>query len=261
MSTYREILAALSPTHYWHFDETSGTTADDAVGSADGTYQGSPTLGATGLIAEGNAATFAGNKNVTVADDADFKNFTSISIAFVMNLSGSMSAGSGFMTHHETQPETTAGSWYFSYWSSWLFFGGGNGTANQEIAQAASFNTGQRYHVGMVYTGSVVRFYVDGAQVGPDQAISGVGGNVSTATVRLAGENPLGWFPGTMDELAYWKNTALTSANFTAMAGSLDNAPGGGGGNTDPDRFVWNATTSRWDAQLAHVMTGSGWFT
>lgn len=263
MPSYREVVEALSPTHYWRMDETSGATAADFLGTANGTYNGAPTLNASALIAEGAAVTFGGNKNITVADDATFKNLSSLSIAFTMNLTGSMNAGASFVAHHATHPDVTAGAWWFNYWDTWLFFGGGDGAASHEISQIMSFDTGARYHVGMAWTGSIARFYVDGSQVGADQAISGIGGGASTATVTLAGESLLGWFPGTMDELVYWKNTALTSANFTAMNDALDVAPGGGGGGggvpTDPDRFAWNASANRWDAQIGHVWTGSAW--
>lgn len=48
-SNYATKLAALSPTSRWDLDETSGTVADDAITTNDGTYVNSPTLNQTGV--------------------------------------------------------------------------------------------------------------------------------------------------------------------------------------------------------------------
>lgn len=63
--TYATEVAADSPLLVWHLDETSGTVADDAVGSLDGTYSGAYTLGQPSLIADGsggNAVSFTTGK-------------------------------------------------------------------------------------------------------------------------------------------------------------------------------------------------------
>ena len=49
--TYTSEVLADSPVAYWRLGEASGTTAVDETGSHNGTYVGSPTLGATGLLA------------------------------------------------------------------------------------------------------------------------------------------------------------------------------------------------------------------
>jgi len=49
--TYDAEVLADFPVAYWRLGETSGTVAVDEVGSNDGTYIGTPTLGVDGLLA------------------------------------------------------------------------------------------------------------------------------------------------------------------------------------------------------------------
>ena len=61
MSAYSDaVLATANLTHDWKLDETSGTSAADAVGSHPLTYAAGFTLGAPGLYHGGiTAVTFA----------------------------------------------------------------------------------------------------------------------------------------------------------------------------------------------------------
>jgi len=56
--TYASLVAADGAYAHWKLDESSGTTADDAIGSNDGTYVNAPTLAASGRV--GSAVTFNG---------------------------------------------------------------------------------------------------------------------------------------------------------------------------------------------------------
>lgn len=47
---YQSLVASYTPTFYFRLGETSGTTAVDAAGCQDGTYNGTVTLGVTGAI-------------------------------------------------------------------------------------------------------------------------------------------------------------------------------------------------------------------
>ena len=50
-----------SPTLYVRYEETTGTTAESLIGTIDGTYVGTPTLGATGILPTGVAVTLNGS--------------------------------------------------------------------------------------------------------------------------------------------------------------------------------------------------------
>ena len=48
--TYRQAIVNTGPVSYWRLGEASGTNAADEMGANAGTYVGTPTLGATGLL-------------------------------------------------------------------------------------------------------------------------------------------------------------------------------------------------------------------
>lgn len=54
MSKYADLVAADGAIHHWPLGETSGTTAVDGPGTADGTYTGTFTLNQPGLLASNN---------------------------------------------------------------------------------------------------------------------------------------------------------------------------------------------------------------
>jgi hypothetical protein len=226
VATYREVVAALSPNHYWYLDETVGTNANDEIGTSDGTYANTPTLGQPGLIAEGTSVAFAraSSEGVTVPNHADWDNATSLSWAMVIKFASLPSAGQYYEPISHVAGGT--GEWYVEIRNdsgrdiTWGFF-------DLSTGGAASWtpSTATRYHLGAVWTGSVVRFYVDGAQQGSDITRTGtMGDGTGTLTIGSYGASA-DYFDGTIDEVAFWKNTALTAGNFSDMAAAMDNSP------------------------------------
>ena len=60
-AAYNTMATAATPTAYWRLGETTGTLADDAAGTRDGTYTGGVLLNRTTLVSGGNpAASFDG---------------------------------------------------------------------------------------------------------------------------------------------------------------------------------------------------------
>lgn len=61
-----------NPLSYWRLNESSGTAAADAVGANTGTYVGSPTLGASGALADATlkAVTLSGSSQYISVPDA-----------------------------------------------------------------------------------------------------------------------------------------------------------------------------------------------
>ena len=76
------ILSTPGLVGYWRLNERSGTVARDSFGSNHGTYVGSPTLGAPGLLADGDTAvTLAGGTQEVITpvfDASGTKPFTLI---------------------------------------------------------------------------------------------------------------------------------------------------------------------------------------
>jgi hypothetical protein len=70
MTYYREVMAD-SPVAYWRLGEASGTTAVDAIGSYNGTYVSSPTLGVEGAVVGNTAVTLGGSSYISLGDVLD----------------------------------------------------------------------------------------------------------------------------------------------------------------------------------------------
>lgn len=60
-SGYNSLIASLGGIHHWPLNETSGSTAADIIGGADGTYTGTVTLNQSGFIGSDGAAEFDGS--------------------------------------------------------------------------------------------------------------------------------------------------------------------------------------------------------
>ncbi|HEX7665397.1 MAG TPA: LamG domain-containing protein [Polyangiaceae bacterium] len=79
-SDYASEVLTDAPLAYWRFDETSGTTAKDAAGTHDGTYQ-NVTLGGPSAIGTGSSATFTTpNSAVVVGNVLDIVGGASFSL-------------------------------------------------------------------------------------------------------------------------------------------------------------------------------------
>lgn len=243
MASYRDTAIALSPTHYWRLDEPSGTNANDEIGTLDGTYVNTPTLGATGLIAEGSAVTFsrASTQRMTIPDHADLKGMTSYSLVMVIKLTANIPVSPGnsvFLFAKTTGGEgDVAGEW------SWRLEdqSGAAPSTNMQLATiwhngtGAVFQSvsgwqpvvGTRYHMAMIWTGSAMRWYINGSQQGTDQATTGTIGSTDTSVASLASSNQGAdrHMDVTVDEVAFWKNTALTGTNVSDLYAAMDNPP------------------------------------
>lgn len=79
---YEEVILAAGPLAYWRFDEPSGTNAADTAGHAsgpfDGTYVGSPTLDAAGVMQDGS-----GSPSVDLNGSSQYVNVDPIADALV----------------------------------------------------------------------------------------------------------------------------------------------------------------------------------
>jgi hypothetical protein len=76
---YQSLMVAASPLHYWHLNETNGSTAYDCIGGLNGTYGATTTLGQPGV------------------SDPPFYGFPSNNFAVAMD-AGDATAGEGYVT-------------------------------------------------------------------------------------------------------------------------------------------------------------------
>jgi hypothetical protein len=210
--TYAETILADSPVAYWRLGESAGTTADNAEGTAalDGTYSGSPTLGATGLLTgdSDTAVTFGTSKYVSVAHDAAL-NFSDVfSLEFWVKV-----------------PSLSA-------WMSVIAKGGATGwqvgvsvnrqvvvylqnTINVRGGSVGTLQDGTTYHVVVTKNGgNYATVYINGSDASATATAKTAGdttGSLYLATYTGSSE----WLSGTLDEVAVY-DYALTSTQVTA---------------------------------------------
>jgi RHS repeat-associated protein len=171
--SYSTTVQADSPIAYWHLDETTGSTMNDAENVDSGTYQGGYTLGQTPLIqpASGTSVSFNGSTGYATAPTLTTlqgDNTRSIELWFQTSSATAQSlfdagaaAGSsnqmfslivtpqGWVTHNPPAGVSTPGL-YVALWSQDIYFPG------------LYLEDGKRHHVVLELTGNNVWLYVDG---------------------------------------------------------------------------------------------------
>jgi hypothetical protein len=224
--SYRDEVLADNPVAYWRLGETSGTTAADEVGSYNGTYQGTYTLGEDGPITGGKAVGFSG-------------------------ASGEMSAS----------PQSAIGDISTATLECWMYraasgrivaagFGDGNGSRfsilwfsdnniyfsaekNSTAFGSVFANLTEWHHLAMVFDGSLsgnarIAFYLDGelkARTGGSGthpatlAASSSLGNISAGRENLNNRSS----NGRIAEMAIYP-TALSAARIAAHYDARNNA-------------------------------------
>lgn len=211
MSIYSDIVLADSPLGYWRCGESSGTTADNAEGTAsrDGTYQNTPTLGVPGLISR---------------DPDTAVSFTAAQSEYISTTITAMPALLSIECWVKipfTDDSGLAGWWssasleaqlYATYGAIRFTFGSGNFVSYDT---SNGLHTGKHHIVG-TYDGTYSRLYYDGALVAGPTAYTYSGGTSNFGF--LIGQYGAPWgtyWSGTIDEVAYY-NYALTASQVRA---------------------------------------------
>lgn len=219
MSYSAEVLAD-SPLDYFRLGESSGTTAVNAGtgGHGNGTYVGSPTLGAAGLLS-GDANTSVdlsgSGQYVETADATPL--YTAITVEAVIRPDSV--AGGRDIVGRRYNGNALNECWQFRVLDGGkldLFFVAG-GTYYTSYQSASSLSAGQTYHVAATWDGSNVRLYINGVLDGT-HAHTAIPNNGSTK-LRI-GWSAFGspfeeYWDGRIDEVAVY-GTALSGARITA---------------------------------------------
>lgn len=223
---YYDAVIADGPIGYWRLGEPSGTTAFDDLGLNDGTYSGSPTLGVTGSLLDGDpdtAATFAAasSQSVTVTDDASLDMAGDITVECLAKFTGS-----GVMV--VAAKYNNAGSGQENGWLLLTDVGGvqfdgrdGNLTYHSS-GNSGSINDGAWHHLVGQREGSVWQIWVDGTQASSDDV--GTSGTLANNVPLRIGRNTdlVGgagafYFTGSIDEVALY-DYALSDARILLHA-------------------------------------------
>jgi len=146
----------------------------------------------------------------------------------------------------------------FSGGTGWLFqISGSNlqlwhaNLGGQFVQVTHSMTTGTWYHVAVVRSGSNIKFFVDGTQVGADQtANSTYNGGAAALNVGVYSSGS-GDLQGHLDEIRISKGVARWTENFTAPTSEYDSGE---------DIAATGGTITYADGYVIHTFTSSGTF-
>lgn len=217
--TYEGTVLADTPSAYWRFKETSGTTVADASGNGRTLTRSSTTgIGAPGL--SGESGDFSWNMPGTNAygsiANAAWQHVNSFTVEAIIQ--PDVVAGYKAIASHDG---SSIRSWNFYILEGRLHVYDYSVYDAAVLTASSVLTPGQTYHVAMTYAGNAVRLYVNGALVG---SRTGVTLRTSSSNMPFvvggsyAGTSPPTFlFDGRMDEFAFY-DKALTGAQLTAHA-------------------------------------------
>ncbi len=190
---------------YWRLGETSGTTATDSAGSANGTYSGSHTLGVSGGVAgDPNAAVRLAGGHVDMGDNHDFAG----TATFTLEAWVRPTTIDGTSRRIVSKAAALQGYELFVNSGTGISFQRIAGSTNTVSATAPVLNAWS--HVAATYDGTTMRLYVNGSQVGSTASALSLLNTVATLRVGNSAVGTDGW-AGDLDDVAVYAG-ALSAA-------------------------------------------------
>ncbi|TMK79966.1 MAG: hypothetical protein E6G45_02105 [Actinobacteria bacterium] len=208
---YRKQVLADEPIAYWRLGEASGTSAADLTGNGNtGTYAGGVTLGAAGALAgdSDTAASFDGvNDDVTVPHTAALNLNDSFSIEFWAKQTSFTNTTPGIIN------KGTSGTA-----NGYLIFATNTGVLtlkrnNVSVSTTAGALTAAYKHFVVVYDGTYVAWYVNGAFNSFGTVTYPANGSAAGVTLGLG--DPGQFANDALDDVAIYQ-TALSQPRITA---------------------------------------------
>jgi hypothetical protein len=207
MASYRATVVADSPAAYWRLGETTGSTANDEIGSNDGTYQNSPTLGAAGAIENDpdKAVTLNGtDEYISVPDVAALDLGDTFTLeAWVKPTSF---AASGMVVFYKG-----TGAYTLSINQSTGTFFLRKGDISTIVTSTTALTTGVWQHIVATKSGATSKLYLNGDDVTGTVTDATMVNTASALNIGSTGAAT--YFNGSLDELAVYA-TALTHAQI-----------------------------------------------
>ncbi|HUO08303.1 MAG TPA: LamG-like jellyroll fold domain-containing protein [Phycisphaerae bacterium] len=201
----------------YRFDETSGTTANDSSGHfLNGTLTNSPTLAASGKF--NTAISLNGSNQYIQLPAGIVSSLTAITISAWVNLNSVSNwarlfdFGTGTSDYMFLAPRSGSGSVRFAITIS------GN-TAEQQINGTAALPTGAWVHVAVTLSGSTGILYVNGAQVGINNAMTLNPSSLGNTTLNYIGKSQFNdpYLNGRVDDFRIYSR-ALTPSEISSLA-------------------------------------------
>jgi hypothetical protein len=211
-------LASANPVAQWHFDELSGTTAYDSIGSVNGTLLGSAVFVADGISGNAVNLTISGSGLVNMGDNFGFTNSDFSVVAWAKVAADDTTDNYTVVSKHWTTHlvgyvlgiNYNEGG-YGADTKAWFYDGG---MPSQSPISTTTVNDGQWHQIVGVYDkDGNAQIYVDGGGVEDFKASVPIGS--STAPFLVGGmyryDNTLyPLFNGLVDEVQLYDH-ALTS--------------------------------------------------
>jgi Concanavalin A-like lectin/glucanases superfamily len=183
---------------YWRLGETSGTTATDSAGSANGTYSGPHTLGVSGAVAgDANAALRLAGGSVDMGDNHDFAGTSS----FTLEAWVRPTTIDGASRRVVSKAAALQGYELFVNSGSGISFQRIAGSTNTVSAAAPVLNAWS--HIAATYDGTTMRLYVNGSQVGSTASALSLLDTVAPLRVGNSAVGSDGW-AGDVDDVALY---------------------------------------------------------
>ena len=214
-----EVLAD-SPSDYFRLGELSGTTAVNAGtgGHGNGTYAGSPTLGATGLVAsDANTCVDLNGSGQYIETAVAAKMYTALTVEAIIR--ADTFSGNRDIVGRRFNGDALKECWQFRVLDNGKldFFIVAGGTYYTTYQSTSTLSAGTTYHVAATWDGSNVRLYINGV-LDATHAHTAIPNNGSTSL-------KIGWsafgspfeeyWDGKIDEVAVYP-TALSGARIDA---------------------------------------------
>jgi hypothetical protein len=194
---YRDVILADSPSAYMRLGEPSGTTCNDEIGGTAGTYSGTFTLAAAGLLNgdRDTAATFRTNGKAQFADRAAFD----LGDRFTLEAWITLSA----LGRNQCIGDKGSGAYIFRVHSDNRLLLRRNG--NLDIAKSTiTLTTGIRYHVVATKDGATIKLWVDAVDVTGTVTNQTMTNNSIAFGIGAADAGTTDFFSGTIDEVAVY---------------------------------------------------------
>jgi hypothetical protein len=211
---YRDAVLSDNPTGYWRLGESTGTVAVDSSGNGrTGVYSGSPTLGATSLVAtDPNTAVTFDASNDEVSCGTFSLSGAGATIEAIIKWSG---IGNQTIFGFQANPYETNSFWVDLNSNHIRVIAGDVSAVGRIATSSTTITSGTMYHVAGVYDGAnaLLRVYVNGAQVGTVACSAAViaSGAFYIGRTTVSG----GFWGGTIDEVACY-TTALSASRIAA---------------------------------------------
>jgi hypothetical protein len=214
-ASYR--LNNLSPVALWLLDETSGTTADNAQGTAtyDGTYVNGPLLNQTGAYTGSKAVKFDGvNEHITVPYNANLiRNVCTWEVwakpahtasysAAVIDLSNLGATGWSIVCKY-TFGTTNYVQFILQAGTSAFFF------------SPSYIDTGQWYHVAVTRNTNNWQLFINGLSVG---TVTRTVSNITSGTIYFA--RRASYYGGALDDIALYPSV-LSASTIASLSGRV----------------------------------------